>query len=72
MLVGALATSLATASQHVVDGDAREAKREQAHSVVLDVGAKRKLKRPSAAAHIARVTMRPLVGTAAPDTEPLR
>ena len=72
MLVGALATSLAMASQHAVDGDAQEAKREQAHSVVLDVGAKRELKRPSAAAHIARITMRPLVDTVAPDTEPLR
>jgi hypothetical protein len=54
------------------DGDAQESTREQAYSVVLDVGAKRALKRPSATAHIARVTMRPLVGTAAPDTEPLR
>jgi len=54
MLAAALAVSLAPASQHAAAADTRESVREAAQSAVLRVGAKRKLKRPSAAAQIAR------------------
>jgi len=54
MLVVALAVSLAPASKRVAAADMREAMREAAQPAVLRVGAERKLKRPSAAAEIAR------------------
>jgi hypothetical protein len=52
MLAVALAMSLAPANQHAAAD--REAMREGAQPAVLRVGAKRELKRPSAAAQIAR------------------
>src|SRR5712692_1011958 len=54
MLAVALAVSLAPASQHAAAADTREAMRKSAQQAVLRVGAKRELKRPSAAAQIAR------------------
>jgi hypothetical protein len=54
MLAVALAMSLAPAGQHSAAADTREAMREGAQPAVLRVGAKRELKRPSAAAQIAR------------------
>ena len=54
MLAVALAMSLAPASQHAAAADTGEAMREAAQPAVLRVGAKRELKRPSAAAQIAR------------------
>src|SRR5260221_13282313 len=54
MLAVALAVSLAPVSQHAGAADAQEAMRESAQPTVLRVGAKRELKRPSAAAEIAR------------------
>jgi hypothetical protein len=54
MLGGALAVSLAPAYQHAAAPDAREVMREAAQPTVLRVGAERELKRPSAAAQIAR------------------
>jgi hypothetical protein len=54
MLAVALAMSLAPVGQHAAAGDTREAMREGAEPAVLRVGAKRELKRPSAAAQIAR------------------
>jgi len=54
MLALALAMSLAPASRHVAAADTREAMHEGARPAVLRVGAKRELKRPSAAAQIAR------------------
>jgi len=54
MLAVALAMSLAPASQHVAAADTGEAMREGVQPAVLRVGAKRELKRPSAAAQIAR------------------
>jgi hypothetical protein len=49
-----MSVSLAPASQHVAADDAREAMRGGAQPVVLRVGAERELKRPSAAAQVAR------------------
>jgi hypothetical protein len=54
MLAVALAMSLAPASQHAAAADTREAVREAAEPAALRVGAMRELKRPSAAAEIAR------------------
>jgi len=54
VLAAALAVSLAPASLHAAAADAREATRVGARPAVLRVGAKRDLKRPSAAAQIAR------------------
>jgi len=54
MLAVALAMSLAPASQYAAAADTREAMREAAQPTVLRVGAERELKRPSAAAQIAR------------------
>lgn len=54
MLAVALEVSLAPAYHHAAAADTREAMREAAQSAVLRVGAKRELKRPSAAAQIAR------------------
>jgi hypothetical protein len=53
MLAGALAMSLVPASQHAA-AETREAMREGTQPTVLRVGAKRELKRPSAATQIAR------------------
>ena len=54
MLGIALVMSLAPAGLHAAAADTREAMREGAQPAVLRVGAKRDLKRPSAAAQIAR------------------
>jgi hypothetical protein len=54
MLAVVLAMSLAPASQHAAAADTQEAMREGEQPAVLRVGAKRELKRPSAAAKIAR------------------
>jgi hypothetical protein len=54
MLLVALAMSLAQGNRHAVAADTQEAMREAAQPSVLHVGAKRELKRPSAAAKIAR------------------
>ena len=54
MLAVALAMSLAPTSRPAAAADKREAMREAAQPAVLRVGAKRELKRPSAAAQIAR------------------
>jgi hypothetical protein len=54
MLAVALAMSLAPASRHATAADTQEAVREAGQPSVLRVGAKRELKRPSAAAQIAR------------------
>jgi hypothetical protein len=54
MLAVALAMSLPPASQHAAAADTREAIHEGVQPAVLRVGAERELKRPSAAAQIAR------------------
>jgi len=54
ILAVALAMSLAPASRHAAAADTQETARESAQPAVLRVGAKRELKRPSAAAQIAR------------------
>ena len=54
MLAVALAVSLAPVSRHAGAADAQDAMRESAQPTVFRVGAKRELKRPSAAAEIAR------------------
>ena len=54
MLALALAMSVAPASQHAAAAGSREATREGARPAVLRVGAERELKRPSAAAQVAR------------------
>jgi hypothetical protein len=54
LLAFALAMSLASAAGHVRAADAAEVTREQAQPAVLRVGPNRDLKRPSAAARIAR------------------
>ena len=54
MLAVVLSVLLAPAGQHAAAADVREAMREGALPAVLRVGAKRELKRPSAAAQIAR------------------
>lgn len=54
MLAVAFAISFAPASQHATAADTREATGEPAQPAVLRVGAERELKRPSAAAQIAR------------------
>ena len=54
MLVVALAESFTPVSPHSAAADTREAMRESVQPAVLRVGAKRELKRPSAAAQIAR------------------
>jgi hypothetical protein len=53
VLAVALAMSLAPASRHAAAADTQEAMREGEQPAVLRVGAKRELKRPSAAAEIA-------------------
>jgi hypothetical protein len=53
-LAVALALSLASGYQHAIAADAREVMPEAARPAVLRVGAGRELKRPSAAARIAR------------------
>ena len=54
MLAVALAVSLAPVNRHAGAADAQDAMRESAQPTVFRVGAKRELKRPSAAAEIAR------------------
>jgi hypothetical protein len=54
VLVVALAATSVPADRHAVAADAQEAMRESARPVVLRVGASRELKRPSAAAQVAR------------------
>jgi len=54
MLAVALAMSLAVATQNAAAADSQEGAREGVQPTVLHVGAKRELRRPSAAAQIAR------------------
>src|SRR5258706_8985648 len=54
MLAVALAMPLASGGRHAAAADVQEAARESAQPAVLRVGPKRELKRPSAAAEIAR------------------
>lgn len=54
MVAVALTVSLSPASQHAAAPDTRETMGEAVQSTVLRVGAKRELKRPSAASQIAR------------------